>query len=358
VIGRDDNSALSQKQSASVNTNNVLTIGNTSIDADNSSNSNSFTVDKSFFSWGHNNQVMAALTGTDFGTTVNAEVIRARLARTWFSKETGTVGTLKLRFNMANVVGVSGFVGNNDLNDVRLLVDADGVFATGSTSILPSSVNNTTDIVEFDYDFAVGTGFYFSIGSVNLATAPLPVELISFTATPDQDGVVLKWATASELNNEYFEVESSIDGKNWSVVTKVDGQGTKTTRTDYLQLDATPYLGISYYRLKQVDFDGKSSYSNVVQVDFHNAIKLTVSPNPSNGSNTVKLKLNAVPSGSQLLIRVTSLQGIELVRHQIQLTEKNSVEQQLDVKGLANGTYLITAEFDGQIRQAKLIVTH
>lgn len=358
VIGRDDNSALSQKQSASVNANNVLSIGNAAIAADNSTNSNSFTTDKSFFSWGHNNQVMAALTGTDFGTTLNAEVIKARLARTWFSKETGNVGTLKLRFNMANVVGVSGFLGNNDLNDVRLLVDADGVFATGSTSVAPSSVNNTTDIVEFDYDFAAGTGFYFSIGSVNLATAPLPVELISFAASPDQDGVILKWATASELNNHYFEVESSIDGKNWNGIMKVDGQGTKRTRTDYLQLDATPYLGISYYRLKQVDYDGKSTYSNTEQVDFQNAIKLTVSPNPSNGSNTVKLKLNAVPSGSQLLIRVTSLQGIELVRHQIQLTEKNSVEQQLDVKGLANGTYLITAEFDGQVRQAKLIVTH
>lgn len=358
AIGRDDNSALSQKQSASVNANNVLTIGNTSIATDNGSNSNSFVVDKSFFSWGHNNQVMAALTGTDFGTTVNAEVIKARLARTWFSKETGTVGTLKLRFNMANVVGVSGFVGNNDLNDVRLLVDADGVFATGATSVMPSSVNNTTDIVEFDYDFMAGSGFYFSIGTVNLATAPLPVELIGFTATPDQDGVILKWATASELNNQYFEVQSSLDGKNWSVVAKVDGQGTKTTRTDYQQLDATPYQGISYYRLKQVDFDGKFTYSNIEQVDFRNAIKLTVSPNPSNGSNTVKLKLNAVPTGSQLLIRVISLQGIELVRHQVQLTEKNSVEQQLDVKGLANGTYLITAEFDGQIRQTKLIVTH
>jgi hypothetical protein len=301
---------------------------------------------------------MAALTGTDFGTTVNAEVIKARLARTWFSKETGTVGTLKLRFNMANVVGVSGFLGNNDLNDVRLMVDADGVFATGSTSIAPSSVNNTTDIVEFDYDFAAGTGFYFSIGSVNLATAPLPVELISFTATPDQDGVILKWATASELNNQYFEVQSSLDGKNWSVIAKVDGQGTKTTRTDYLQLDATPYQGISYYRLKQVDFDGKSTLSDVVQVDFQNAIKLTVHPNPSNGNSIVKLKLNAVPSGSNLLIKVVSLQGIELMRQQFEILEKGIATPSLDVKALASGTYLIIVDAGGVVYQAKLVVTN
>ncbi len=358
VIGRDDNSALSQKQSASVNTNNVLTIGNLDIAADNASNSNAFATNRSFFAWGHNNQPMAALTGTDYGTTANLEVIRARLSRAWFAKETGSVGTLKLRFNMSGVVGVNGVLGNNELNDVRLLVDADGIFATGATSISPSSVNNATDIVEFDYDFAAGTGFYFSIGSVNLATAPLPVELISFTATPDQDGVILKWTTASELNNQYFEIESSVDAKNWSVVAKVDGQGTKNSRTDYQQLDATPYQGISYYRLKQVDFDGKSTLSSIVQVDFRTTIKLTVSPNPSNGSNTVKLKLNAVPYGAQLLIRLVTLQGIELMRHQIQLTEENRVEQQLDVKGLANGTYLITAESDGQIRQAKLIVTH
>jgi hypothetical protein len=356
VIGRDDNSVLNQKQSASVNTGNVLTIGNVAIATDNISNSNNFAANRSFFSWGHNNQALAGAFVTDFGTTVNAEVIQTRFARAWFAKETGTVGTLKLRFDLSTVPGVGGVLGANELADVRLLVDANGVFATGATSIAPTLFNNTTDIVEFDYDFAAGTGFYFSIGSVNLTSAPLPVELISFSATPGSDGVMLNWATASELNNNYFEVQSSPDGKTWTNVgKKVAGQGTKSTRTDYQLLDSTPFVGTSYYQLHQVDFDGKDSFSKVVQVNFKYEVSLKLFPNPAKGE-IVTLKLNATTPGSRLLIKVTNLQGIEMLRYQVESPEKGDMEQKLDLKGLASGPYLVTVQAGDHLFQTKLIV--
>ncbi len=356
AIGRDDNTALSQKQSASVNTANVLTIGNVAIAADNASNTNTFSVDRSFFSWGHNNQPLAGAGVTDFGTTINAEVIQTRFARAWFAKETGTVGALKLRFDLSTVPGVGGVVGANDLTDVRLLIDANGIFATGATSVAPTTFNNATDIVEFDFDFAPGTGFYFSIGSVNLSTAPLPIELINFEAIPGSDGVTLKWATASELNNQYFQVESSLDGKTWTNVgKKIDGQGTKQTRTDYQTLDETPFVGTSYYRLRQIDFDGKFTFSNVVQVNFKYEVSLKLFPNPSNGG-LVTLKLNAIPPSARLLVKVTSLQGVEVLRYQTENPEKGDMVKQLDLKGLVSGPYLVTVEVGDHLFQAKLIV--
>ncbi len=353
AIGRDDNSALNQKQSASVNTGNILTIGNTAIATDNASNANNFTTDKSFFSWAHNNAAVAGFGIVDMGTTVNSENIVARVARTWLAKETGTVGTLKLRFSMAAVLGVGGVAGANDLTDVRLLVDADGVFATGATSIAPTTFNNATDIVEFDYDFAPGTGFYFSIGSVNLSTAPLPVELLSFEATPASDGVDVKWVTASEVNNDYFVVQASPDAKAWYDVATVAGQGTKRSETKYQILDSTPLMGVSYYRLKQVDLDTRVSYSDLVKVDYQGA-GIKIFPNPSNGKD-VTIEINSV-SAEVLTVEISSLQGQVLYTYSVDNTEPRRQRLLLDFTSLSQGMYFVSLKSTDKVRTTKLII--
>ena len=353
AIGRDDNSALNQKQSASINSGNILTIGNASIAADNTSNLNNFSTDKSFFAWAHNNAALAANGVTDFGNSVNAEVIQTRIARTWLAKETGTIGSLKLRFSLSTVQGVGGVAGANDLDDIRLLVDADGVFATGATSIAATSFDNSTDIVEFDHDFAPGTGFYFSIGSVDLSTAPLPVELTSFVADASNEGVMIKWITESELNNDYFIVETSADAQNWYLVTKVNGQGTKPTESRYQIMDRTPFLGDSYYRLKQVDYDGKATYSKIVSVKYGNSV-LRVFPNPSDGKE-VTIEINSETSG-QLEIEVSTLQGITLKEFVVDNFEPRTRRIELNLTDYAKGMYLVNLKVGNQLQTAKLII--
>jgi len=110
----------------------------------------------------------------------------------------------------------------------------------------------------------------FSTFTINGSSAPstaLPVELLFFDAQVNEKNQVnLLWATASELNNDYFTVERSTDGGNWEIVEIVAGSGTTSVRTDYQTLDERPNKGISYYRLKQIDFDGTISYSNIVSV--------------------------------------------------------------------------------------------
>lgn len=353
AIGRDDLSALSTRQSASINAGNILTIGNTTIESSNAANPNDFAADRSFFAWAHNNGAVAALNVTDFGTTVNSEVIEARIARTWLANETGTVGTLRLRFNLATVPGVGGVAGENNLANVRLLVDADGTFATGATSISPAFADNGTDIVEFNHDFTAGTGFYFTIGSTDRLDTPLPVELLFFTAKPTANGVELSWATSSEKNNDYFVVEKSITPDVWSAVTNVKGQGTKTTRTDYAAIDAAPLAATVYYRLRQVDLDGTVRYSNVVRVTTKTE-ELVIYPNPSNGQ-AVSIVVNP-RDGVQGGLEVSSLQGVLLKRWETNFTEGRQQQWTVPADDLAPGVYLVTLRTGGRTVVRRLVV--
>jgi hypothetical protein len=103
---------------------------------------------------------------------------------------------------------------------------------------------------------------------------PLPIELLTFTADPTDNEVLLNWTTASEINNHYFEIERSIDTKNAKVIGKVDGAGNSNALLTYNLIDKNPESGISYYRLKQVDYDGKFTYSEWVPVKFEGEDKM------------------------------------------------------------------------------------
>ncbi|UOQ52418.1 T9SS type A sorting domain-containing protein [Hymenobacter cellulosivorans] len=92
---------------------------------------------------------------------------------------------------------------------------------------------------------------------------PLPVELTSFSAARQAGAVLLKWATASEKNNDRFEVQRSADGQQYATISTVQGAGTTSQGTSYATRDTEPLSGVSYYRLRQVDRDGTSSFSPV-----------------------------------------------------------------------------------------------
>ncbi|MDO7876104.1 T9SS type A sorting domain-containing protein [Hymenobacter sp. ASUV-10] len=102
--------------------------------------------------------------------------------------------------------------------------------------------------------------------TVSNEAAPLPVELLSFTAVREGDGALLNWRTASEKNNDHFDVEVSTDGRSFTKFAVVAGQGTKAMPTDYTTTDPkllSYHVDQVYYRLKQVDKDGKESFSPV-----------------------------------------------------------------------------------------------
>ena len=95
----------------------------------------------------------------------------------------------------------------------------------------------------------------------------LPIELILFEAHVLNDQTVqLRWETASELNNDFFTAQKSIDGSNWQIVGYQDGAGTSNIVASYSKIDYSPFSGTSYYRLKQTDFNGQSEHFPIISV--------------------------------------------------------------------------------------------
>lgn len=104
------------------------------------------------------------------------------------------------------------------------------------------------------------------VGSEN----PLPVELTEFSAQLIKHQVHLTWQTATEINNDYFEVERSIDGFEWETIDRIKGAGNSTVILNYTTLDRHPKTGVSYYRLKQTDYDGTFAYSHIESINNEN----------------------------------------------------------------------------------------
>jgi len=112
-----------------------------------------------------------------------------------------------------------------------------------------------------------------------VSASPLPIELLSFTLTPVQKNALANWKTKSEVNADYYTLEKTKNGKDFEFVTKVKASGNSYQTTNYSFKDEHPYLGISYYRLKQYDYDGKFVVYPLRTFELNNS-SITVFPNP------------------------------------------------------------------------------
>src|SRR5690606_34232395 len=109
---------------------------------------------------------------------------------------------------------------------------------------------------------------YFTLGTNDAIVNPLPVTWLYFKGENKGEDNVLTWATASEKNNEYFELERSLDAQNWTTIGQIEAAGYSTTTQTYFYTDKNAPFGRVYYRVKQVDFDGKYEYAeNVVSLE-------------------------------------------------------------------------------------------
>lgn len=120
----------------------------------------------------------------------------------------------------------------------------------------------------------------------------LPIELLYFKPYLEDGIVKFKWATASEQNNDYFTIEKSLDGINFNVITNLPGAGNSSTMTNYTSVDRNPSIGISYYRLKQTDYDGRFKRTDWYSVNIESDINgLIIYPNPI--GNKINIECNS-----------------------------------------------------------------
>ena len=118
----------------------------------------------------------------------------------------------------------------------------------------------------------------------------MPVELISFTAQADNRNVILRWITATELNNNGFEIQRGVENSDFVTIGFVRGSGTTTTQNDYSYTDNDLVDSKYFYRLKQVDFSGIYEYSNIVEIDVRDLDEYALEqnyPNPFNPTTNI-----------------------------------------------------------------------
>jgi uncharacterized delta-60 repeat protein len=230
-------------------------------------------------------------------------------------KENGTLDS-----SFGNNGYVISDLGNPNDYSYASIVQPDNKIVLAGTSGYGSEDNNSYD---------------FSIARYIVGTA-LPITLSSFTATKKQTSVLLDWQTANEQNNTYFSIErSSKSNNNFKEVGRVNSKGNSYKPQQYSFEDSSPFNGSNYYRLKQVDADGKMTYSKVAFIDFSKADTIKLYPNPVKDVIT----LEGLNVSGKTNISIISLQGSVLAK----TTTTNSTYTG-NIKQLPAGTYYVRIE--------------
>jgi len=226
---------------------------------------------------------------------------------------------------------------------------ATGQIFVSNASALPRVRTNTSYTVNITTTDVYG-GVTIQAVTFTIGAYPLPVELTEFTAEGVRNvDALLKWRTASEKNNDHFDVERSLNGTEFVKIGQVNGQGNSTASTDYSLTDAgigTRVSGLVYYRLRQVDTDGTTSFSPVRTVSFSKAVApaFVLFPNPATAST--QLDLTQLPAGSYQ-VSVLDATG----RMVLGATLEAGLTHALNLNTIASGTYnvLVRGQNGGQV---------
>ncbi len=253
-----------------------------------------------------------------------------------------------------------GFTSPNVVNDTIVLTYA-------SPSELPASPYNIADSIRGQYwDAANGSWAlpvlgYDSINVINaivitnpplnkvwslvsnispMGPLPLPIELIDFKGKYINNQSVLSWITASEKDNDYFILERSEDAHEFTQIGKIDGAGNSNSFLNYQFIDPKPINQVAYYRLKQIDFDGQYSYSQVIALRNNQKLNTEIKayPNPSNGN----FLITNIPfqTGEAFVCQVFNMQG-ELLKKDLHISDTNN-NFQLQLNELKSGVYWVS----------------
>jgi hypothetical protein len=181
------------------------------------------------------------------------------------------------------------------------------------------------------------------------ALCPLPVNLLQFTGWKNGNANQLNWSTSSEENNDYFIVERSSDGITFTEIGRVDGSGNSASIQQYNYEDLRPLSGTNYYRLQQVDFDGKASYSNIVLLDNGStAATMDIYPNPNNGSFDIRISSEMTDS--------YVLETMDIHGKIVYSTTGDQAYETFQVSNLSSGVYVVRLSSGNQVITKKLVV--
>ena len=248
--------------------------------------------------------------------------------------------------------------GNQQISSASTTADVLSTFGTLIIDKPSGTAQLLTDIgVETTFTPIGGTldqnGKQFYVGG---SSAPFPVELVSFSANISDNGIILKWLTATEVNNYGFEVQRSNKADKWDILGFVEGQGNSNSPKEYIYTDAiVSFSGTYCYRLKQIDNDGSYEYSGKIEVNFDspNDFKLNQNyPNPFNPSTTISFSL---PVSDNVSLQIFNALGEEI----ISLVESFMVSGvhtfNFNAEGLTSGLYVYQLSTSNVIQTRKML---
>ena len=288
--------------------------------------------DNEFLIWGHDDGTLATVNRIDVSANTQARLVRVwRVSEVNAAGSAVNVGSIDIQFDLSNLVQPI------TASDLRLLIDhdGDGIFNETGTIEIGGAIASCCNIYLFENvpGGNLGNGDRFTIGTINANQTPLPITLESFNGKVEAGEAYLEWNTASELNNDFFTLERSSNGKNFFAVgDNIKGAGTTKVRQHYEVVDTFVPYGKIYYRLKQTDFDGQFSYSPVIMLE----------------NKPTELKLEAVPNplalGHELKLRVTSSERIDFASAHI--TAFDMAGKRIDITTTADESEQIVLNFN------------
>ena len=184
----------------------------------------------------------------------------------------------------------------------------------------------------------------------------LPVELIAFDGRLKEKNVVLNWQSATEINNDFYTLERSLDGRNFEEIAIIKGQGTTYESQNYEYIDENPSFGVNYYRLTQTDFDGTFEvFDKIVAVNYISDIKVDVRPNPVEQDH-FQLVYNSNQSGN-LNVQVFDITG-KLLQQENFHARKELNYFDISVDDLSNGIYILRTNLNNFVENIRFVKTN
>ena len=264
-------------------------------------------------------------------------------------------GTADLGSGGIDIMGGGVLQADEVVSEGAIDIDQGGTINVTSGNIT-GTVNN--DPANADQDCTNNCcGDFCNVLGDNLsdpALEVLPIELLYFTATSTHSGVSLEWASATEINNDFYTIERSYDGYSFIDVKTIDGAGTSTAQIDYSTLDYPRYSGRIYYRLIQTDYDGTFEAFSIVSV-LHQ---------PDHAASP-KIYPTSLRSGSVVNIDNSwgQINEISLFLHDLSGRNSKKVDQmsitdkvKFGTEGVASGSYLLSGHINGISINQRLII--
>ncbi len=211
---------------------------------------------------------------------------------------------------------------------------------TPATSLDDPNIANptATPLVDQQYVVEVTGGICTVYDTVNIIICnPLPIELMSFAGENNGDVNDLYWTTATEINNDFFLVQRSEDGYAFKDIGQVDAAGNSSVTNSYRLTDNAPLKGMNYYRLKQIDFNGSASYSEVIAINTNIGPDIQIYPNPTSGD--LFIDFNDENDGVHTIL-ITDISGKTIVE-EIELSPDKKTYMIDNFSNVSTGIYIV-----------------